>query len=50
MEIKYLNKKLIDKEVAKIFIDKVKEDPKCVLGETENLTLTLLMNLHLLYN
>lgn len=32
MIVKYLNKDEMAKEVAQLFIDKVKENPKCVLG------------------
>ena len=32
MKVVYLEKSQIEKEMAKVFIEKVKEDPKCVLG------------------
>ena len=32
MKVVYLEKKQIEKEMAKVFIEKVKENPKCVLG------------------
>ena len=32
MKVVYLEKKQIEEEIAKVFIDKVKENPSCVLG------------------
>ena len=32
MKVVYLEKKQIEEEIAKVFIEKVKENPKCVLG------------------
>ena len=32
MKVVYLEKSQIEKEMAKVFIEKVKENPKCVLG------------------
>ena len=32
MKVVYLEKKQIEEEIAKVFVEKVKENPKCVLG------------------